>query len=102
MQKLDKSELDKKRKPNPLFKGFPKRLKDPKNYIETEKMLAEILKTEHKHKTASSYAKCVECQSKREERKKQMKKAGFKSIQQYMEWKRIMDIIINKKGFQIR
>ena len=67
-----------------------------------EKQLIEILKSDHKHKTASSYAKCSECQQKREERKQKMKDIGFKSIQQYMEWKKIHEIIRNKKSFQLR
>lgn len=102
MKKLDIKEVNKKRKPSPLFKGMPKSLKDPSNFETTEKQLIEILKSDHKHKTASSYAKCSECQQKREERKQKMKDIGFKSIQQYMEWKKIHEIIRNKKSFQLR
>lgn len=102
MQKLSKEEINKKGKPNPLFKGMKSTLKDPKNYEKIEKRLQEILKTNHVHKTISAYVKCPTCQDRRQERQKQMKKEGFKSIEQYMEWKRIMSIIINKKNFQIR
>lgn len=91
-----------KLKPNPLFKGLSEELKNPKNFLKTEKKLLAVLKSDHKHKTASSYAKCTECQSKRLERQKLMKEIGFKSIQQYLEWKKIMQIIINKKDFQIK
>ena len=101
MQKLDLKTVP-KLKPSPIFKGFPQTLKDPKNYKKTEAKLLKILKSDHTHKTASSYAKCVECQKRREERKELMKEIGFKSIQQYMEWKKIMAIIINKKDFQVR
>lgn len=102
MPKLDLATVPKNLKPNPLFKGMSSILKDPKNYKKIEKELIKILQSDHKHKTASSYVKCVECQAKREERKQKMKEVGFKSIQQYMEWKKIMTIIINKQSFQLR
>lgn len=102
MQKLDLSQIPNNIKPNPIFKGLSSDLKDPKAFKKIEKKLQSILKADHKHKTASSYAKCEECNKNREERKKTMKDLGFKSIQQYMEWKKIMTIIINKKDFQVR
>lgn len=102
MQKLNIEEVNKKRKPDPLFKGMPKTLKDPKCYERIEKQLQELLKSDHKHKTASSYVKCKECQEKYQLRKTKMKEIGFKSISQYMAWKKIMNIIINKKSFQLR
>ena len=102
MNKLTLKQINKSNKPNPIFKGLPESLKDPKIYEETEKKLILILKSDHKHKTASSYTKCKECNAKREERKNLMKKIGFKSIQQYMEWKKIMTIINDKKNFQIK
>jgi hypothetical protein len=101
MKKLDLKTVGKLR-PNPLFKGLPVHLKDPANYQKTEDDLKNILKTDHIHKTASSYVKCNECQEKLENKKKLMKKLGFKSFKQYLEWRKIMDIIINKKDFQLR
>lgn len=102
MIKLDLSQLPKKLKPNPLFKGMSNKLKDPKNFDTVEKELQEILKIDHTHKTALSYSKCSECSVKREERQKKMKKLGFKSLRQYMEWKKIHLIIKNKSNFQVR
>lgn len=101
MQKLDLSQVP-KLKPNPLFKGLSSDLKDPKNYKKVEKKLQAILKTDHTHKSATSYAKCKACNLKREERQKVMKEIGFKSLPQYLEWKKIMVIIINKANFQLR
>ncbi len=100
--KLDLKTVPKNLKPNPLFKGMSKYLKDPKNFETTEKQLIEILQNGHKHKTASSYVKCKECQDNRNKRMKLMKDVGFKSLRQYMEWKKIMTIIINKQSFQLR
>lgn len=102
MKKLDLSLVPKKLKPHPIFKGMSKRLKDPSNYLEIEKRLQDILKSDHQHKTVTAYVKCEECQKNRVERQSLMKKEGFKSIQQYMEWKKIHQIIINKRDFPIR
>ena len=102
MQKLDLSTLKKKTKPNPIFKGLKKELKDPACFDDIESKLQIILKIDHTHKTASSYAKCEECNSKRVERQKAMKDIGFKNINQYLEWKKIHTIIKNKKNFQVK
>lgn len=102
MNKLDLTKVPKNLQPDPIFKGMPSHLKDPKNYKKIEKRLIEILLSDHKHKTASSYVKCKQCQEKREQRAKQMKEIGFKSITQYLTWKKIMQIIINKQSFQLR
>jgi len=102
MIKLDLSTVPKKLKPNPLFKGMSDYLKDPKNFDKVELELIKILQSNHKHKTASAYVKCQECQSKRDERTKRMKKIGFKSLQQYMGWKKIHTIIKEKKSFQLK
>lgn len=101
MKKLDLKTVP-KLKPNPLFKGLSAKMKDPKNFVDIEKRLQEVISSNHVHKTATSYAKCKECQGKREERKKMMKDIGFKSIQQYLEWKKIMVIISEKKSFQLK
>jgi len=100
MPKLDLKTIPKP-KPNQLFKGFPRSLKNPKNIDKTETKLTEILKSDHTHKTVKSYATCASCNEKREERKKAMKELGFKSFQQYFEWKKIHTIIKNKADFQL-
>lgn len=100
MQKLDIQQVP-KLKPDPMFKGMKKALKNPRCFDEVEKQLQEILVTSHKHKSAGSYAKCKECTERFTQRKKLMRKLGFKSILQYMSWKKIMTIIKAKKDFQL-
>lgn len=102
MKKLDLKQVPKKLKPDPLFKDLPKELKDPKNFEVIEKRLIKILKTPHKHKTAKEYVACPLCNAKRLERQAKMREEGFSSIIQYMQWKKIMTIINNKKSFQVR
>lgn len=102
MKKLDLATVPKNLKPNPIFKGLPENLKDPACFEGIEKKLMELIKSDHKHKTASSYVKCKECQAKYQVRKKEMRKMGFKSVVQYLEWKKIMTIIRDKKSFQLK
>lgn len=90
----------KKHKLNPLFKGLPSRLKDPKVYLSVEKKLRAILKTDHEHKTMKAYANCEKCQINRMERQKLMKQEGFKSLEQYMEWKKIIGMIVEVRKLQ--
>jgi len=91
-----------KAKPNPIFKGLAKTLKDTKNFNNTEKKLQDIIKSEHKHKQIKDYVNCGECQNRFQERKKSMKKIGFKSINQYLEWRKVMGILIAKKDFKLQ
>lgn len=102
MKKLDLKTVRKNLKPNPIFKGMSEYLKDPANFEKVEKKLIEILKSDHTHKTASSYVKCKECNLKRIERQNKMKQEGFKNIKQYLEWKKIHTIIRDKKNFQLK
>ena len=99
--RLDLKQVPKLR-PNPIFKGLSGKLKDPKNFDKVEKKLRNILKSDHEHKTVKSYATCLRCNEKRGERKKLMKEIGFKSVTQYMEWKKIQMIIKNKADFQLQ
>lgn len=101
MKKLDLAKV-KKLKPNPIFKGLSPKLKNPKNFIKIEKQLQDILKSTHKHKTISAYAKCESCEVKRLTRQKKMMEMGFTSINQFLEWRKVMIIMNKKANFQIR
>lgn len=102
MKKLDLKDVPDDLKPNPVFDGMDESLKNPERYKEIEDSLNAILKIDHVHKTAKSYSKCKECTDKRHKRREEMFKFGFKSLIQYLEWKKIMDIIINKKDIKLR
>lgn len=91
-----------KLKPNPIFNGLPDSLKDPKNFKKIENKLRLSLLSDHKHSTMKGYTKCKRCQDKFKKRQILMKEIGFVDIKQYMEWKRIMSIIIQKRNFQLR
>lgn len=99
-KKLDLS-LVPKLKSAPLFKGLPARLKDPEMYYKIEKELFDMLQSDHKHKTVKEYVLCAWCNKKRELRQNRIKALGFKSINQYMQWKKVMDIIINKRNIEL-
>lgn len=98
MEKLDLKKVG-KLKPNPIFKGLRASLKDPKNFKKIQKQL--FLSSEHQHKTVRAYVSCAWCNEQREAKRKLMKQIGFKSYAQYLEWQKIMLIIVNKKSFQL-
>lgn len=97
MKKLNLKKVPKKLPTNPIFDGLPDRLKSVEMYYKVEKELFNLLQTDHKHKTVKEYVSCMWCQKKRELRQNRIKALGFKNIEQYMQWKKIMDIIISNK-----
>lgn len=89
-----------KKKPHPILEGLPEELKNHHKFLEIEKNLAQFLISSHKHKTPASYIKCEECQKRRTDRQEAIKALGFKSFQQYLEWKKIM-VVIQSGGLVI-
>ncbi|MDO8094437.1 MAG: hypothetical protein Q6360_13245 [Candidatus Brocadiales bacterium] len=79
--------------PNPLFDDLPKALKDPENYKKVQKLLIEALATRCSHSDMEGWAKCLECQAAKVNRENVMNKLGFKSMAQYMAWKKVHEII---------
>lgn len=102
MEKADIKYINKKRKPSPILKGLPEKLKDTKCYVEIEKKLRDCLISDHKHDSVKAFVKCKRCKTKLDKRQKLMESFGFKSTEQYLEWKKIMSIIISQSNFQVR
>lgn len=100
MKKLSIDEISKPKK-DPLFKGFPADMKTVEMYDKVEKALAKCMFSDHKHDNIKQFANCKRCGAKRERRKSLIKEFGFKSTEQYLQWKKIMTIIKNKKDFRV-
>lgn len=96
MRKLTEKEIG-QAKVNPVFKGLSNELKDPKNFKKIEKKLANVMVSDHKHRKISAFNKCKRCQAKFHKKREMIKSLGFESIYQYQNWKKVMDIIINKE-----
>lgn len=99
--KYDTSNLG-KLKPAPIFKEMSDNLKDPKVYEKIERKILKIMKTDHTHATMASYTKCKDCKVKYEKRRDAIKDFGFKNYAQYLQWKKIMNIIVSQKSFRVR
>lgn len=99
MEKLDITSIPKNLKPNPLFKGISKELKNPKCFMPIERKLARIMYSDHKHDTIKAFTKCSRCQEKFNKKRAEIKKLGFSGVEQYQMWRKIMFIIHNKKDF---
>jgi len=87
-----------KAKENPVFEGLPDEVKDPKNFKEIEKKLANTMVSDHKHATIKAFIKCKRCQIKVKKKADMIKELGFKDFAQYQDWKKIISIIINKQN----
>ncbi len=89
-------------KPNPIFEGLPDNVKSVKAYHRIEDKLQKALQSDHTHKTVKEYVSCAWCNKKRELRQNMIKSEGFRNVKQYLEWRKIMEIIINKQNIQLR
>lgn len=98
MEKLDITKIKDLPK-HPLFKDFPKDLKDPKCFLKIEKKITKIMHSDHQHSTVKSFTNCERCQEKFQHKRGYIKSLGFKGIEQYQMWQKIMVIINNKKDF---
>ena len=95
MNKLTTEQIN-KAKPNPVFKGLPDELKDPKNFKKIEKKLANVMVSDHKHRLISAFHKCKRCQDKFKKKREAILALGFNSINQYQHWQKVMRILIDK------
>lgn len=92
MRKEDAAKLP-KYNGNPIFDGMPAYLKDPKNYEKIQKTLLDEIASGHSHSEIIGWYNCVDCQKKVQKRHAMMKKLGFKSPQQYLEWRKVHEKI---------
>jgi hypothetical protein len=81
---------------NPLLEGVPDKLKDTKEADKLERILAQIMYSDHKHREMRTFMKCKRCQEKVEKRRKMLEKYGFTDYQQYLTYKRVIELIKQK------
>lgn len=85
------------KKLHPVVGDLPAELKDPKCYKRIEKKIFEAGNSGHEHKSILVWNRCKHCQQKFLEKRAMVKKLGFKNYQQYLTWRKIMDIIVNQR-----
>ena len=83
-----------------IFEGMPDTLKDPRKYEDIVNSIDSLVKTDHKHKLVSEYVQCADCQAKYRARNDRIMELGFAGPLQYLEWKRVM-AIMRQKRFKI-
>lgn len=74
---------------NPLLEGLPAYVKDPKNFFDIQQSIINTVQTTCSHGDVMEYAKCKKCTEKMLERRKLLKKYGFKNPKQYFEWRKV-------------
>lgn len=87
--KIDPKKLDIKPKSDPLTAGLSAYLKNPANYEEVQKIIFNSFQTTCTHASPAEMAVCSKCTEKMLERRKTLKKLGFKNPAQYMQWQKI-------------
>jgi len=93
---MDKPKITFKPKTNPLLDSLPKRLKDPANYQDIKKQIWESVQTTCLHNEVWEMAQCPKCTEKMLERRRLLKKLGFKNPAQYREWDKVHTEIIRR------
>ena len=88
MNKEEAKKLPKKIN-NSLVDTLSPYLKDPANYEEVQRQVVASVQTTCSHSDLLEYSKCPRCTEKMLERRKLLKKLGFKNPRQYMEWRKI-------------
>lgn len=73
---------------NPHLASLPEFTRDPRNFHKIQKALLETLVCHTSHSEPLDVFKCKKCTKNMIERRKLMEKFGFKSPEQYMEWRR--------------
>lgn len=77
-----------KSKINPLLDSLPEFLKDPANFEKIQKSILMTFISTCGHSEIMDWAKCDKCTKKMLERRKLLKKLGFKNPAQYMAWRK--------------
>lgn len=80
-------------KVNPLLADLPEYLKNPANFMTVMKQILNTLAVSHSHSELEGYARCAECTRKMIERRKLLKKLGFKNARQFYAWRRVHEEI---------
>ena len=90
-----------KYKPNPLFAGLSDFTKAPANFNKIQRILIDTLASNHTHSEMTNWANCRACQDKTQERVMLMKKFGVTSAAIYLEWRKIMEMLLDPSRIKI-
>lgn len=88
MNKPDLKKLDIKPRQDPLTAGLSEYLKNPANFEDIQKIILNSFMTTCSHGSPAEMAVCKICTKKMLERRKTLKKLGFKNPKQYMAWQK--------------
>ena len=89
----DVPKIDYKPLVNPMLALLPDHTKDPRNYMKIQKALLETLTCGKSHSDPIEMTSCKKCSQNMLERRELMKKFGFVSSEQYMEWRKVQETI---------
>lgn len=73
----------------PILAGLSDYLKNPANFETIQKQILETFISTCSHSNPVEWAECPKCTDKMLDRRKLLKKLGFKNAGQYMAWKQV-------------
>lgn len=86
--KIDYKSVPKASKTNPLTAKLSPYLKDPANFEKIQKQILDTFMIGHSHSELIDWSKCKKCTEGMLNRRKILKKLGFKNAQQYYAWRK--------------
>jgi len=76
-----------------ILAGLPEYLKDPNVYDKVQKAIVSSIQSSCTHSDPSEWMSCRKCGEKMAERRALLKRLGFKSPAQYMQWKKVHEMM---------
>lgn len=86
---MDTPDINYKPKADPNVASLPEHLKNPANFEDIEKKVIQSIMSSCTHSDVFEMAECEKCTKKMLERRKLLKRLGFKNPAQYYAWKKI-------------
>lgn len=83
---------------NPILKGIPDNLKSIEDADKIERVLGQIMYSDHKHRRIDTFIKCKRCKDKVKKRGDKLKEFGFKDYEQYLTYKKVINLIKQQHG----
>lgn len=82
---------------NPIFEGLSDSLKETGQLEDVDRQIRLLMHSDHKHATVKGFTRCKRCMAKVDRRRELLSSIGFSSYPQYLEWKRVLGVMINKQ-----
>ncbi len=81
------------KQPFNILDGLPDWLKKPESYEKVQRAVLDAMASGCSHSDPAAWMDCKKCGAKMVERRLLLKRFGFKSPAQYLQWKKVHEVI---------